>query len=559
MIVTAQPLSSPWWTYADADSTYTASSLNLLTGVQIRFLDHPGLPLEELGAVVFGARHAVSKATGSRQSTQQYVDSLMLDLDKAKTTWRTLAILIYLVGSALSFLLAARLFGHWTYGLAGGLLWIAAPGLAAMSIQYRPDVSLAVGVLVATFLLGRAAQRRSVAAFGWAAVVLGFTTMVKLHAIGLLATLAILAVCRAPEEGWARRAWKGARTFARRWRWPLALGALLWVALAFDLNRHWWRSYRPDRERTLMAIIPIVLVVGFALVCWAVARLTENRVARRIFNPFYAFLGAAFLAGLAVPITLDVPDGLTSLIRITDGVTGRGVNTGIARFGTPLHQLVEPPLRQGLVFFVLAGIGAIYGLMRRDVLPAAWFAGATVLGVMAQARLATVHYFAPAYIVSVFGAFWLFHALGRRRFMPVLAWVLVLYAIVPQIQHRDGAALDTARFAQNQAASLHYIEQRLQPGELALTPPSWPNASTRYFDVVESFVNYTPRYPFTFVDASTVGASLAAERHLRLRYYTGPDVLQLRSSTGTMQIGTIGTFRVRKLRPDVVELLSGPG
>src|SRR5207253_5647198 len=27
-----QPLGSPWWIYADADSTYTASSINLLTG-----------------------------------------------------------------------------------------------------------------------------------------------------------------------------------------------------------------------------------------------------------------------------------------------------------------------------------------------------------------------------------------------------------------------------------------------------------------------------------------------------------------------------------------------
>ena len=45
---------------------------------------------------------------------------------------------------SLSFLFAARLFGHWTWGLAAGLLWAAAPGLTAMSIQLRPDVPLAV-------------------------------------------------------------------------------------------------------------------------------------------------------------------------------------------------------------------------------------------------------------------------------------------------------------------------------------------------------------------------------------------------------------------------------
>ena len=558
-IVAAQPIHSPWWTYADADSTYVSSSLNLLAGVQIRFLDHPGLPLEELGTVVFGTRYAVHRATGSHQSTLQYVDSQMLDLNKAKSTWRTMAILIYLAGAALAFLLAARLFGHWTYGLAGGLLWVAAPGLAEMSIQYRADVSLAIGVLVGTFLLGRAARTRSAGPFGWAAFTIGFTTMVKLPAIGLLLSLAILAVARTPGDGWAGAAWQGTRAFARRRRWLLAAVALLWVALAADLNRHWWRSYRPDRERVVIAVVPVLVVAGFAAACWAVRRTTENRVARRIFDPFYAFLGAGFLAGLAVPITFDVPDGLTALIRILDGLTGGGVNGGIPLFATSLHQLIEFPLRQALVFFVLAGVAAVYGLARRDVLPAAWFAGAALLGVMAQARLATVHYFAPAYIVSIFGALWLFQALGRRRFMPILAWALVLYAVVPQLQNRNAPTRTAAAFAHNESASLDFIASRLRPGELGVTPSSWPNGSSRYSYVVQPYVNYTPPYPYTFVDSTQSSAAIAAARHLRLRYYTGPDVLQLPAATGTMQIGTIGRFRVRKLRPDVVELLSGPG
>lgn len=559
VVVAAQPVSSPWWTYADADSTYIASSLNLLAGVQIRFLDHPGLPLEELGTVVLGTRYAVHRATGSHQSTLQYVDSLMVDLNKVKTTWRSLAILIYLAGCALAFVLAARLFGHWTYGLAAGLLWVAAPGLAAMSIQYRPDVSLGVGLLVATFLLGRAARTRSAVPFGWAAVTLGFTTMVKLPAVGLLVSLAILAVARTPDEGWAGAVWQRTLAFARRRRWLLGALALLWIALALDLNRHWWRSYRPDRERVMVAVIPILVVAGFAFACWAVRRATESRVARRIFNPFYAFLGAAFLAGLAVPITLDVPDGLTALIRILDGLTGGGVNGGIPLFATSLHQLIEFPLRQALVFFILAGVAAVYGLIRHDVLPAAWFAGAAVLGVMAQARLATVHYFAPAYIVSIFGALWLFQALGRRRFMPILAWALVLYAVVPQLQNRDAPARTAAAFARNEAPSLDYIARRLRPGELGVTPSSWPNGSSRYSYVVQPYVNYSPPYPYTFVDSTQSSATIAAERHLRLRYYTGPDVLQLPTATGTMQVGTMGRFQVRKLRPDVVELLSGPG
>ncbi len=41
-ILVAQPIGSPWWwTYADADGSYTGSSLNILLGSGTRYLDHP--------------------------------------------------------------------------------------------------------------------------------------------------------------------------------------------------------------------------------------------------------------------------------------------------------------------------------------------------------------------------------------------------------------------------------------------------------------------------------------------------------------------------------------
>jgi hypothetical protein len=43
-IVVAQPVRSLWWTYADADATYTAASLNLLLGaarLNYRIVDVP--------------------------------------------------------------------------------------------------------------------------------------------------------------------------------------------------------------------------------------------------------------------------------------------------------------------------------------------------------------------------------------------------------------------------------------------------------------------------------------------------------------------------------------
>src|SRR5207244_10957822 len=145
-LVLAQPLGSPWWTYADADAAYAASSLDELAGYPVRYLDHPGLPLEELGTLAFGAEELVQQTTGGVHSRRQFVDRQLLHLDRARPVFRGLAVAIFLLGGILWCLLLARLLGHWTWGLAGGLLWIAAPGLWPMSIQFRPDVLLGVHV-----------------------------------------------------------------------------------------------------------------------------------------------------------------------------------------------------------------------------------------------------------------------------------------------------------------------------------------------------------------------------------------------------------------------------
>ena len=55
VVVFAQPLRSPWWTYADADASYTGAALNLVAGYPAEFVDHPGLPLTEAAALAFGA------------------------------------------------------------------------------------------------------------------------------------------------------------------------------------------------------------------------------------------------------------------------------------------------------------------------------------------------------------------------------------------------------------------------------------------------------------------------------------------------------------------------
>ena len=85
VVVASQPVRSPWWTYADADATYTATGLNLLLGKRAKYLDHPGLPLEELLEISFGADWLAHGAP----ARQRYVDARLLDLDRTRTVYRS--------------------------------------------------------------------------------------------------------------------------------------------------------------------------------------------------------------------------------------------------------------------------------------------------------------------------------------------------------------------------------------------------------------------------------------------------------------------------------------
>lgn len=557
-IVAAQPVHSPWWTYADADAPYMAAGLNLLLGVPVRYLDHPGLPLEEVIAVSFGAGRLIEKATADESSRTDYVDGLMLDLDRARPVYRSLAIAFYLAGAILSFLLLARLFGHWTWGLAAGLLWLAAPGLAAMSIQYRPDVPLAVLVLVFGYLVGRAMERRSTGLYAAAAAVAGLAVMVKMHAGGLLVPLALAALWRHPEPGWPQRLKEDLAGVVRRRRRALAALALAWLAVAVLLNKD-RVPFSPTRAQAAAVLGPAFLVGGYLVAGLLAARLARSRLARRLFDPFYALVAAAFLAGMALPATLALPEGFQSFVNVWEGLSGGGINDEIPLFATPLDQLGDFPLRQALVVFVLAGAAAALGLARRDPLPVVWFSGALVLAVMAQARLAAVHYFAPALVLSVPAALWLLRQ-ERGKAASLLVWPVIAYAVVPQLQHRDGPRLDAEKFERTAAPSLELVERRLRPGEVALTPSYWPSPDTRYFELVQLHVNYTPEYPYSFLPASSAAARVAAERGWRLRYYTGREAADV-TGTQTIPIGDIGVFKVRRLSGAemVVELLDGPG
>ncbi|MEP6978206.1 MAG: glycosyltransferase family 39 protein [Thermoleophilia bacterium] len=546
LVVAAQPVRSPWWTYADADAAYTATSLNLLDGERAKYLDHPGLPLEEAGALAFGVQYAADRVRGDVGSRREYVDRKLANLDSARPIFRGVAIAFYLAGAVLSFLLVGRALGTWSAGLAAGILWTAAPGLVAMSIQFRPDVPLSVLVIVFAYFVGRGIERRSAADYFAAAFVVGFAMMVKLHAAGLLVPLGLAAAWRPPKRADIAAAQRS-RLWTRRWQVTAGLCALL--AAIVNLERV---PFRPTAGQLAATLAPLLLVAA----AFAAVRLAPPRL-RRVFDPSYPLIAAAVLAGLAVPIAFDLPDGLQSMVNLENGLTGHGINVDIPLFATPISTFWTT-LKLPFLIFVLAGLGAVVGLITRDARPVVWFAGAVVLGVMADARLAAIHYFAPAFVLSVPAALWLFRP-RRLKLAALLVWPLVLYVTWPAVRDRDTPSKEAREFRTQIAPAAAAVAARLRPGEFALTAPYAPVADTRYFQLVEQYVNYTPERPYRFLPATTAAAALAQSRGLRARYFVGPEARDLRGRQ-TVSLYELGSFTLQPL-PGVngaAEIVPGP-
>src|SRR5437763_13525025 len=89
-VVFAQPLASPWWIYGDADATYTASGLQIAAGRHTRYLDHPGLPIQEALAIAFDAEWVVARVADGT-SHGAFVREQLLHLDRTRATFRAMA------------------------------------------------------------------------------------------------------------------------------------------------------------------------------------------------------------------------------------------------------------------------------------------------------------------------------------------------------------------------------------------------------------------------------------------------------------------------------------
>jgi hypothetical protein len=558
-IVVAQPVDSPWWTYAEADAVYVSQGLDLLRGTPVRYFDHPGLPISELGAVAFSADYIRARLEGSSMTRQQYVDDRLLHLDKTRPIFRGLGIAIYILGTALIFLLLARLFGGWFWGLSGSLLWLAAPGLWVVSIMFKPDVALSVAVLAVAYLLGRAVEDRSPLRYTAAAVVAGFAVMLKLHAAGLLVPMAIAIIWRPPPDDWWARVKAAPRALRMgRGRWWLAGGGVVLVAAAaFGLFIDLTLPRGLTRGEKLVVFEYLALVGLLFAGALAAKRFRAPAAVQRVFSPFAGYMGAAFLVGLAIPAILDFPDWLRALVAIRNGLTGHGVNSGVGAFDSTL-DFSNAQMSRALVVLVLAGVAALVGVVRRDPRPVVWFSGAVTLDVMAAARQGYIHYFAPGFVFAIPAVLWLARQLPLRAAVPATVAIVVI-VLAPTYHLRSWSTNTNAAQLRAVGPSIAAIDRRLRPGEVALTAYYWPEADNRWFNDVAFYSNYVPDYPYRFLPAWSTAMPVVAAHHLKARYYTGPEVPSLHGTT-TVQIWDIGKLRLRPLPgyPYAAQILSAP-
>ena len=542
LVVTAQPIRSPWWTYADADGSYAAAALNLVSGDEVTFVDHPGLPLTEAVALAFDVETLLEERSLSKDARLAFVDRSLRDLDMTRGTFRGLAAFVYLLGALLSFVLAARIFGHWTWGLASGVLWIAAPGLVAMSIQLRPDVALAVLALVFGFAVARAVEQRSAEWYAAAAATVGFAAMVKLHALALLPALAVAAVWRPADVG-------GVTDRARRWigahEVAVAAIASVWLLAAVLLNagRLPWTI-----TRVQLGVLAALLV---AVAVWVV-------LAELLGRPFYGLLALAFAGGLLLPVTLDVPDGLRALHDLARSLTGRGVQSDVDSFATPLSSLDNLVGREAVLVFLIAALAGALGVVRRDPRPVVWSVGALSMGAMAFARPPNVHYFAPTYVLALLALLWLLQRRPRAP-APLLVWPLVALLVWPAWDGREAPAAEQKQLASSVAGQKRYVDGALRPGEIVLVPSSWPFEDSRYFEFVNVYAARSPDDEYRSLPTTTAAQRFARERGLRPRFYVGPESSDLAERRRVL-VGDFGEYTlVPTSEPGVAELVDGPG
>ena len=539
LVLALQPLGGSWWNWADPDGAYVGSSLNILIGNHTNYLDHPGLPTQDALAVGHGAKYLIGKATGAYDDRQSFVDGQMLDLDQARPLYRGWAVLVFLGGTLIVYAVVSRLLSHWTWGLAGSLVFLVAPGLATISFLLRPDSVLSALCLGVGYLAVTAFELRRAVRYTAAALLLGLAMTVKLTAIGMVVPLAVAAAWKPPDRQWFGEIRTTLSTFARRHVLWLVPTAVVWVALCWTFNRERLPIVQTDDQRSIL-LTGATFIGAYALFAVLAERL-RIPWADRIFRPFFAWLMVAFVVGLAIPASLVLDDGVQMLVAMKETLTGGRVNEGIEPFSEfTLDSFLRYPLSVTAVVLVLGLAAGVVGIMRRRYWPVLLALGALVLALMAAARYSYDYYYAPAFVVAIPGALWLFARRGART-APLYVWIPVLLLFALSISHFE--RFQGGREDDVDAPAQALADELLRPGEVILVPHYYfPVEDVRFDSLVDGFVDHVPAYPYRFLSRP----SIAAERGLTPAYYVAPDD-DLPAGRSNVDIGGYGPFLIEKL------------
>ena len=530
VLVSLQPMRDEWWHWADPDGAYVGSSLNIMLGNHTNYLDHPGLPTQDALALAFGAQYLVGKATGKYDDRLGFANEQMLDLDGTRPIYRTWAILLFLGAALLVYMLVGRLLGHWTWGLAGGLVFLAAPGLGPVSFILRPDAALAALCLLVGFLTVRAFDARGALYYTGAAAVLGLALTVKIPAIAMAVPLVVAAAWRPPGDEWFAESTRPLIGWARRNAMWLVPALLAWAILCWLFNRERLPIVQTDDQRAVL-VNGAVFLGGYALLAYVTQRF-RIPWADRIFRLSYAWLMLAFVVGLAVPASLILDDGVQMLVAIKETLTGGRVNEDIEPFANvTMDSITSYPLNVALAVIGLGVAAGVVGIVRKQYWPSLLALGSIVLTLMAAARYSYDYYYMPAFAVAIPGALWLARR-GTRSSAPLYVWVvaLALFALtVSQVQTWQPGTDRAIDASANELA-----DELVGDGEVILVQDYYfPSEDVRFGSLVDSFVDHVPDYPYRLVALPRI----VGERGLVPRYVTDRDGVPAAGETAEVTVG----------------------
>jgi hypothetical protein len=422
-----------------------------------------------------------------------------------------------------------------------------------MSIQYRPDVLLAALVLLAGYLIVRAYETRTIRAYLLAAFVVGVVITVKIQAVALLPSLVVAAAVHPPVGAWPRNSFHAVRGLIASHSRLTAAVAVVWCSVAALLL--------PEATRADIGSYAVAPALALLVTVTAIAFAGSGTGRRRPGLALAAATSAALVVGLLAAVSLMPNSGFDALREMAANLSGGGVNSSVDPFAD-LGRLASVHMRPTVVLIALACVAAVVGAVRRDAWPALWTIASLAATLLAAARLATPHYFAPAYMLAIPAVFWLARSRStvwlRAAVLPLVAWI----CIVP-LKYRGGASATAHRFAMVGSSALGEGREHLEPGQVALTPLNFPSADARYFNEVHEYIIDPPHRAYQFLPISGAGYGYAVSLGLRPRYYVtsqpgvtnwlGPTTADLEGKS-IVTLVTAGRFRIRQIDTTTYEI-----